>query len=136
MAAIRTPGGAGHAPEHIQPSTSASPPLLRRIHAQLEQIDYMTYACNREVVSHHPDLATTNAETFERLALGAAVTRVRWISKAVAITAGGSPSPAQTLELTELRCAYQELADAYEALRRMVERGYVTYSGPPPPVIR
>jgi hypothetical protein len=32
------------------------------------------------------------------------------------------------MRLAELRTRYEELSSVYEALRRMVERGYVTYT--------
>jgi hypothetical protein len=32
------------------------------------------------------------------------------------------------VRLAELRTRYEELASAYEALRRMVERGYISYN--------
>ena len=34
----------------------------------------------------------------------------------------------QVMRLAELRSRYEELSSVYEALRRMVERGYVTYT--------
>ena len=37
------------------------------------------------------------------------------------------PSADQIDKLAHLRSAYEELAEAYDALRRMVERGYVIY---------
>jgi len=36
----------------------------------------------------------------------------------------------QVMRLAELRTRYEELSSAYEALRRMVERGYIAYSSP------
>ena len=38
-------------------------------------------------------------------------------------------SPEQAAKLTGLRTAYEELAEAYEGMRRMVERGYLSFPG-------
>ena len=36
-------------------------------------------------------------------------------------------SAEQTAKLARMRAAYEELTEAYEAMRRMVERGYLTF---------
>jgi hypothetical protein len=41
---------------------------------------------------------------------------------------GGTITPQQAVKLAELRHTFDELSAAYEALRRMIERGYVIYS--------
>ena len=38
---------------------------------------------------------------------------------------------ASVMELAQMRMAYEELVEAYEALRRMVERGYITFQSTP-----
>jgi hypothetical protein len=43
---------------------------------------------------------------------------------------GAAITAEQTARLATLRTAYEELAEVYEAMRRMVERGYLTYSNP------
>ncbi|OIQ62939.1 hypothetical protein GALL_555270 [mine drainage metagenome] len=40
------------------------------------------------------------------------------------------PDPKGIARLSELRMQYQELIEAYEAMRRMVERGYLVYRSP------
>ena len=37
---------------------------------------------------------------------------------------------AQSQRLADLRKAYEELTEVYEAMRRMVERGYLVYRSP------
>jgi hypothetical protein len=39
------------------------------------------------------------------------------------------PTSEQVAELARLRAAYEELAEVYEAMRRLVERTYVEYGG-------
>ena len=42
---------------------------------------------------------------------------------------GVTVTPDRVARLAELHKAFEEVSEAYEALRRMVERGYVQYSG-------
>ena len=44
---------------------------------------------------------------------------------------GAAAGAAEVQRLAGLRAAFDELAEAYEALRRVVERGHVTYRAPP-----
>ena len=44
------------------------------------------------------------------------------------MTSGGlTVPPERTARLAELRRSYEELSDAYEGMRRMVERGYLSF---------
>jgi hypothetical protein len=124
MSSIRAARGTAYASDHFEPE-NPDPHAHRRIRGQLEQIDYMAYACNREILAQ--TLKSATAENFQRLAIATASARARWTAKALEISAA-SPTPAQAAELGTLRTAYEELAEAYEALRRMVERGYLPYT--------
>ena len=124
---IRATRGPAHASDHFEPENS-DPQAQRRVRGQLERIDYLAFACNREVLA--ATLKGVTAENFQRLALATASARARWTAKALEASNGGRPTPAQIAELVDLRTAYEELSEAYEALRRMVERGYITYPDP------
>ena len=66
------------------------------------------------------------------LAVAAAQARARWVAAAVALTEKPeAPAPQAVAQLTTLRSAYEELTEAYEAMRRMVERGYLPYRAKP-----
>jgi len=79
-------------------------------------------------------LGHADAQKFERLALAAAYARAKWVATAVATTESGRPPTSQDVEnLAALRRAYEELTEVYDALRRMVERGYLPYSAAPAP---
>ena len=66
------------------------------------------------------------------LAVAAAQARARWVAAAVALTEKPeAPAPQDVAQLTTLRSAYEELTEAYEAMRRMVERGYLPYRAKP-----
>jgi hypothetical protein len=124
MSATRTFRGTTYAPDHFEPETG-DPQVQRRMRAHLEQIDYTAYACNREVIAQ--TLGHAGMERFQRLALAIATARARWIAEALAMSDNPNLTAEQTAKLTQLRTLYQELSDAYEGLRRMVERGYVSY---------
>ena len=61
-------------------------------------------------------------QLFTVLTAGA---RAKWGAEALRLAHSGSPVTAdQVARLTAARTAFDELAEVYEALRRMVERGY------------
>lgn len=113
--------------DHFEPEDDRDPQAQRRMRGYLEQIDYTAYAANLAVLG--PVIGQADAARFQRLAVAAAQARAQWVAEALAMTetAGAVLSPAQATRLASLREAHEELTAAYEALRRMVERGYVTY---------
>jgi len=112
------------ATDHFEPSDVSDPKAERHIHGKLEQIDYTAYDENRKAVAGV--LGHINAGTFEKLAANAAHARCQWVAAAVAATDGShAPDNEKIKQLAELRANYDELAEAYSALRRMVERGYL-----------
>ena len=113
--------------EHFEPDLDSDPHAQRRLRGQLEQIDYTAYASNREVVGQ--TISAVDASKFQRLAVAAALARSRWVSAALAATESTQPpSAAQIDNLAHLRLAYEELTAVYDAMRRMVERGYLTFA--------
>lgn len=64
------------------------------------------------------------------MAVAAAMARAQWVKEALALSEAINPSHEQVSRLGRLRQAYEELAEAYEAMRRMVERGYLPYRAP------
>ena len=116
--------------DHFEPEASLDPHEQRRLRGHLEQIDFAAFAANREVLSKA--FGQTDLATFQRLAVSAAQARAQWVSAAVVIAkADHSPVPEQVARLITLRQSFEELTEAYEALRRMVERGYLSYPSKP-----
>lgn len=110
--------------DHFEPQ-DLDPQEQRRLRGQLEQIDYAAFVSNREVIGQ--TLSRVDVGTFQKLAVLTANARARWAAEALRLSESGSVvTPDQTARLTAARTAYEELAEAYEALRRMVERGYLT----------
>ena len=114
--------------EHFEPDDSADPQAQRRLRASLEQIDYTAYASNKEVIGQM--IGSTDAKAFQRLAVAAAQARAGWVKAALAVSEQAEPLGVRQIEaVAHLRTAYEELAEAYDAMRRLVERGYLTYAG-------
>lgn len=112
--------------DHFEPDADLDPQAQRRLRGHLEQIDYTAFASNKEVIA--AILGQADTGKFQRLAVAAAQARARWVAEALALS-GAPLSAQQTAHLAGLRSAYEELAEAYEAMRRMVERGYLAYRG-------
>ena len=128
MSTTRTAGFRRHALDHFEPQDDNDPQAQRRLRGQLEQIDYTAFASNKEAIS--AVLGHADTQKFQRLAVAAALARAQWVKEALAMTETASPGPEQISRLSRLRSAYEELTEAYEAMRRMVERGYLPYRTP------
>lgn len=110
--------------DHFEPQDT-DPQEQRRLRGLLEQIDYSAFIANREVIA--AVLPGIDPAMFQRLSVQTATARAKWVSEALRQSESGAPStPDQIARLTSARTAYEELAEAYEGLRRMVERGYLT----------
>lgn len=125
MSVSRT-GTFRRANDHFEPQDDNDPHAQRRIRGQLEQIDYTAFASNKAVVAQV--LGQADALRFQKLAVAAANARAVWVSHAMAASdTAGRMTPDDLAKLTHLRGVYEELTEAYEAMRRMVERGYLSY---------
>ena len=112
--------------DHFEPDEAVDPKAQRQLRGQLEQIDYAAYDANRKVLA--ATLSDVDVQKFQRLALATSQCRARWVAAALAATEGSQiPTSEQIDKLSRLRMAYEELAEVYDAMRRMVERGYVAY---------
>lgn len=112
--------------DHFEPDDVNDPKAQRQLRGNLEQIDYAAYAANRAIMG--AALAAVDAKRFEILAQATAEARARWVATGIAFTdAGRAPAAEQVQELARLRSAYEELAQVYDAMRRLVERGYIAY---------
>jgi hypothetical protein len=114
--------------DHFEPDLSDDPQAQRKLRGHLERIDYTAFAANREMIAH--SLGQADMAKFQRLALAAAHARASWVAEAVRISsASPTPSPDQIARLAQMRQAYEELSEVYEAMRRMVERSYLPFAG-------
>jgi hypothetical protein len=98
----------------------------RRVRGHLEQIDYTAFAANQAVLEQTP--GPLDLETIKRVAVAAALARGQWLKAALQIAEPGqTPTPEDFAALAARRQAFEELREAYEGLRRMIERGYVPF---------
>lgn len=113
--------------ERFEPEPALDPAEQRKLRGHLEQIDYAAFAANRAVVGQ--SLGRVELSKFEHLAVAAAHARARWVAAAVGMTEKSSNlSHDQVTQLGVLRKTFEELTEAYDAMRRMVERGYLGYT--------
>lgn len=125
MATIATNSARGRS-EHFEPEPRLDATEQRKLRGHLEQVDYAAYAANCSVVGQ--TLGRVELQKFERLAIAAAHARSKWVAEAVRMTENGAAlTQEQVTQLGVLRHAFEELTEAYEAMRRMVERGYLHY---------
>nr|WP_314528502.1 hypothetical protein [uncultured Brevundimonas sp.] len=109
--------------DHFEPQDT-DPQEQRRLRGQLEQIDYAAYVANREVIGQA--LSGVDAASLQKLAVMTATARAKWVAESLRLAHSGSAvTPDQIARLTAARTAFDELAEAYEALRRIIERGYI-----------
>ncbi|HTK34025.1 MAG TPA: hypothetical protein VL358_01905 [Caulobacteraceae bacterium] len=125
MSSLRTFRATSYAPDHFEPEAMVDPQAQRRLRGQLEQIDYTAFAANRAVISQ--TLRDASAQKFQHLAVAVATARARWVSTALVLSEQNERSAADITRLAQLRSEYEELREAYEALRRLVERGHLPY---------
>jgi hypothetical protein len=130
MSVTRSFSATKYAPDHFQPDEHSDPHAQRKMRGLLEQIDYTAFASNKAVIAQ--TVGDVDAGRMQRLAVAAAAARARWVAEALAIAdSGPGAAAAQVAKLAEMRTAFLELSEAYEGLRRMVERGYVNYRPAP-----
>jgi hypothetical protein len=110
--------------DHFEPDLSTDPHAQRKLRGQLDKIDFTAFAANRERVGNV--VGSVDMARLQRLALAAADARASWVAEALAMSADGKSPPADEIRrLTQFRTAYEELSEVYEAMRRMIERGYL-----------
>ena len=112
--------------DHFEPDLVDDPAEQRKLRGYLEQIDCTVSQANKAVISRKLNHVTT--DDFQNLALASAKARTDWVEASVGLAAAKrSLTPDEVKALAHLRTAYDELAEAYEATRRMVERGYLAF---------
>jgi hypothetical protein len=110
------------AADHFEPEVDAA--TQKSLRGLLEKIDYTAFASNKEVLG--AVVGAVEEARIQRLAVAAAQARAAWIEAALELAElGRAITPEETEKLLAGRAAYEELAAAYEALRRAAERGYV-----------
>jgi hypothetical protein len=90
-----------------------------------EGLDVAIFEANREIISQK--LGELRRESFLRLAVKVAEARAEYTRTALELARHeGLPNPAEIARLRELRTTYDELVAAFDAMERIVERGYLS----------
>lgn len=99
------------------------PKARKALKAALGKMDLAVYAANQEIIGRVlPDL---DQQDVVRFAVVVAERRAQYVKEALRLTrTTREPSPAEIAGLAALRAGYDELSAAFEALRRLIERGY------------
>jgi hypothetical protein len=88
-------------------------------------LEVAVFEANRETISRK--LGALPRESFLRLAVKVADTRADYLQVALEVAKGdGLPRPADIERLRKLRETYEEMVDAFEAMERVIERGYIS----------
>lgn len=94
----------------------------RKLQKFLEEIEMAIFSANREVIKKAvPEL---NRDSFMAFAVRVAEARARYIKAALELSTVPNPSPADIARLKAAREANDELVHAFEATKRIIERGY------------
>ena len=110
--------------DHFQPELVLSMQEQKKLRSHLEQIDVAAFEANKQVLSK--SVGRVDLNSFRKLATSAAIARAHWIAAAATLVdPSRTPTESEVTHLAKLRAGYIELSEAYEAMRRMVERGYV-----------
>ena len=100
--------------------------LLRRQRQFLHEIEQSIRESNREII--HGQIPELTKERFVEFALVVARLRASYLQASLGLARGG-PEAAQgegvIAALRQHRVAYDEAREAFEALQRAIERGYV-----------
>ena len=92
------------------------------------RIDCGALEVSEEVLAELVGLA--RLDRGQRLAVAKGNAGGGWVADALAVSQKSEQSPEDITKLTALRCAFQEFTESYDALRRLVERGYIPLRGP------
>ena len=112
--------------DHFEPENSLDANEQRRPRGHLEQIDFTAFAANQTVLRQTPGM--WDLESVKRLAVAAAHARAQWVKAALDVADSGQAPTTEAIQaLGDRRQAFEELRDAYEGMRRMIERGYIGY---------
>lgn len=96
--------------------------VARKLQKFLEEIEMAIFSANREVL--HKAVPELNRESFMAFAVRVAEARARYVKIALELSAKPNPSPEDIARLKVARETNDELLHAFEATKRIIERGY------------
>jgi hypothetical protein len=98
----------------------------RKLQKFLEEVEMAIFSANREVLKKSvPELTR---DSFMAFAVRVAEARARYLKIALELANKTNPSADDIAHLKAAREANDELVQAFEATKRVIERGYTTLS--------
>lgn len=96
----------------------------RKLQKFLEEVEMAIFSANREVMKKAvPELTR---DSFMAFAVRVAEARARYLKIALELSAIANPTAEDISRLKAAREANDELVQAFEATKRVIERGYTT----------
>ncbi|MCR9257754.1 MAG: hypothetical protein NXI16_16855 [Alphaproteobacteria bacterium] len=109
--------------DHLMSQDQLDKEVRRKLTQFMEDLQIATFKANQEVFSRA--LPMLRVDDFVRFSRKVAEARADYISAALEETNRvGPPDPMKIKHIQALRVTYEELAAAYEATERLIERGY------------
>lgn len=94
----------------------------RKLQKFLEEVEMAIFSANREVLKKAvPELTR---DSFMAFAVRVAEARARYLKVALEMSAKANPTAEDIAQLRAAREANDELVQAFEATKRVIERGY------------
>jgi hypothetical protein len=94
----------------------------RKLQKFLEEVEMAIFSANREVMKKAvPELTR---DSFMAFAVRVAEARARYVKIALELSTNHNPTPEDIARLKAAREANDELLHAFEATKRVIERGY------------
>lgn len=89
-----------------------------------QELDAIIISANQQVL--RKSLPNLSRDTITRLAVRVAELRGAYLAKALKVAvAQGAPDTAAITDLHNARLAFDEIREAFEAMERVIERGYL-----------
>jgi hypothetical protein len=111
--------------DHLMSREMLDKRALHALAAFREEVEMAIFSANTEIIGRETPNLTR--DTFLKLAVAVAEARARYIKVGteVAAMAGKKPPREMIDSLAEARRAYEEITHAFQAVERVIERGYI-----------
>ncbi|MFC3677262.1 hypothetical protein [Ferrovibrio xuzhouensis] len=110
--------------DHLLSKDMLDREVTRKLQKFLEEVEMAIFSANREVI--HKAVPELTRESFMAFAVRVAEARARYIKIALELSTKTNPSPEDIARLKAAREGNDELVHAFEATKRVIERGYTT----------
>ena len=111
--------------DHLMTREMLDKRALHALAAFRDEVEMAIFSANTEIIGRETPNLTR--DTFLKLAVAVAEARARYIKVAVEVAgmAGKKPPREMIDALAEARRTYDEITHAFQAVERVIERGYI-----------